>query len=99
TYKVTRFPVVFHVNVDFKVIEDFLTSLLSLDKQNVQDEILKLLACHVAIRAGDALDRTQIWTLLADLDKCDDPHHCSHGRPTYIVKPAAWFEKEFKRIP
>lgn len=99
TYKVTRFPVVFHVNVDFKVIEDFLTSLLSLDKQNVQDEILKLLACHAAIRAGDALDRTQIWTLLADLDKCDDPHHCSHGRPTYIVKPAAWFEKEFKRIP
>jgi DNA mismatch repair protein MutL len=97
-YKVARFPVVFHVNVDFQMIEDFLTSLLAMDKLNVEDDILKLLACHIAIRAGDPLDRRQIWTLLADLDKCDDPHHCSHGRPTYIVKSSTWFEKEFKRI-
>ncbi len=98
TYKVVRFPLVFHVNVDFQVIEDFLTSLLSMDKLNVEDDILKLLACHTAIRAGDPLDRKQIWTLLAELDKCDDPHHCAHGRPTYIVKSSTWLGKEFKRI-
>jgi DNA mismatch repair protein MutL len=98
SYKVVQFPLVFHVNVDFQVIEDFLTSLLSMDKLNVEDDILKLLACHTAIRAGDPLDRKQIWTLLAELDRCDDPHHCCHGRPTYIVKSSTWLDKEFKRI-
>jgi DNA mismatch repair protein MutL len=98
SYKVARFPVVFHVNVDFQVIEDFLTSLLSMDKMNREDDILKLLACHTAIRAGEPLDRKQIWTLLADLDKCEDPLNCCHGRPTFLVKPSTWFEKEFKRI-
>ncbi len=98
SYKVVQFPLVFHVNVSFHVIEDFLTSLLSMDKLDVEDDILKLLACHTAIRAGDPLDRRQIWTLLAELDRCDDPQHCSHGRPTYIVKPATWLDKEFKRV-
>nr|MDO8085118.1 DNA mismatch repair endonuclease MutL [Candidatus Sigynarchaeum springense] len=97
-YKVMQFPLIFHRNVSFQVIEDFLTSLLSLDKLDVEDDVLKLLACHAAIRAGEPLDRRQIWALLSDLDKCDDPYHCCHGRPTFLVKPSTWLDKEFKRI-
>ncbi|MBN2152254.1 MAG: DNA mismatch repair endonuclease MutL [Candidatus Lokiarchaeota archaeon] len=98
SYKVVQFPLVFHVNVDFRVIEDFLTALLSMDRLDAEDDVVKLLACHSAIRAGDPLDRRQVWALLSDLDKCDDPLHCCHGRPTFIVKEAAWLEKEFKRV-
>ncbi|MEX2684530.1 MAG: DNA mismatch repair endonuclease MutL [Candidatus Sigynarchaeota archaeon] len=97
SYKVVQFPIVFHVNVSFQVIEDFLTSLLSMDKLDEEDDIFKLLACHAAIRAGEPMDRRQIWTLLSDLDKCEDPYHCCHGRPTFIVKPTTWLDKEFKR--
>ncbi|HME53953.1 MAG TPA: DNA mismatch repair endonuclease MutL [Candidatus Lokiarchaeia archaeon] len=97
-YKVTRFPFVFHVNIDFQVIEDFLEAVLSSGQIGMEDDILKLMACHAAIRAGEALDKKQIWTLLSELDKCDDPYHCCHGRPTFITKPVTWLDKEFKRI-
>nr|MDO8110040.1 DNA mismatch repair endonuclease MutL [Candidatus Sigynarchaeota archaeon] len=98
TFMVTRFPFIFHVNVDFQVIEDFLAAVLSMDKISIGDDILKLMACHAAIRAGDPLDKKQVWRLLADLDKAEDPFHCCHGRPTFLIKTSTSLDKEFKRI-
>lgn len=67
------------------------------DVQRLLDETLQTMACHRAIRAGQTLDPAQIKALLAQLDACDDPAHCPHGRPTWIVLDRSEIERRFGR--
>lgn len=104
-FKVTRYPQVFHRRIEARVIEDFLEDLLSADGKprdkpvdSSRDDVLQVVACHAAIRSGDPLEPRQAWALLRDLDKCAEPGHCCHGRPTYHVLPFSFFEKTFKRV-
>jgi DNA mismatch repair protein MutL len=62
------------------------------------DECRKVMACHGALRAHQALTEKQIGNLLWQLDACDHPSHCPHGRPTWIRWDLATLEKSFKRI-
>ena len=61
------------------------------------DESLKLMACHGAIRARQALSERQIRELLQELDGCENPSHCPHGRPTWLRWSTQELEKSFKR--
>jgi DNA mismatch repair protein MutL len=62
------------------------------------DESRMIMACHGAIRAGQALSDPQVRGLLDQLDKCRNPSHCPHGRPTWIRWDIRTLEKSFKRI-
>ncbi len=62
------------------------------------DDCLKVMACHGAIRANQRLAPAQIEALLRRLDRCRDPAHCPHGRPTYISRPLREIEKAFGRL-
>lgn len=61
------------------------------------EECLILMACHGAIRARQRLTDREIRELLAQLDACEDPFHCPHGRPTFARWSAGYIEKIFKR--
>ena len=62
------------------------------------DQCLILMACHGAIRANQKLSDEQIKALLEQLDQCDQPSNCPHGRPTWISWSIKDLEKSFKRI-
>ena len=62
------------------------------------DLCLQLMACHGSIRACQALDDRQIRHLLRQLDDCDNPSHCPHGRPTWLQWTGREIEKAFSRI-
>ncbi|OIN94842.1 MAG: hypothetical protein AUJ48_04400 [Deltaproteobacteria bacterium CG1_02_45_11] len=62
------------------------------------DECLMLMACHGAIRANQPLSDKQMKALLSQLDKCENPSNCPHGRPTWIRWTKYFLEKSFKRI-
>jgi DNA mismatch repair protein MutL len=64
----------------------------------VLDQCLELMACHGAIRANQRLSDTEIRELLDQLDACDQPSNCPHGRPTWIRWGMKDLEKLFKRI-
>jgi DNA mismatch repair protein MutL len=55
------------------------------------------LACHAAIRAGKALTREEMTALTRDLERCQQPHTCPHGRPTIIHLSGSRLEREFGR--
>ncbi|MBF0258832.1 MAG: DNA mismatch repair endonuclease MutL [Desulfamplus sp.] len=61
------------------------------------DSILILMACHSAVRANHALNSKEMEQLLADLEKCENPYHCPHGRPTIISFSEKELEQRFKR--
>lgn len=62
------------------------------------DECLKRIACHGALRAHQSLSEVQIKALLAQLDACENPSHCPHGRPTWLQWTLRDLEKSFSRI-
>ena len=64
----------------------------------VLDQCRMVMACHGAVRANQALTEKQIRGLLAQLDECQNPSHCPHGRPTWLRWELRELEKSFKRI-
>jgi DNA mismatch repair protein MutL len=61
-------------------------------------ECRRVMACHSAIRAKQALSDPQMMGLLKQLDECDNPSHCPHGRPTWVRWDLQFLEKAFKRV-
>ena len=68
------------------------------DLQQALDECRMVMACHAAIRAGQALGDGQVKGLLNQLDQCENPSHCPHGRPTWVRWDLSILQKSFKRI-
>ena len=62
------------------------------------DECYRIIACHSAIRANQPLTPHQMTALLTQLDACENPSNCPHGRPTWIRWTIRDLEKQFRRI-
>ena len=54
-------------------------------------------ACHGSVRRGQVLDPTAMTALLRDLERCDNPHSCPHGRPTLVEIPSDDVLRQFGR--
>ena len=76
-----------------EILEKALTAGSAAAPETVLDDSVKIMACHGAIRAHQALDTRQIRRLLQQMDECANPSHCPHGRPTWI----RWTEKELEK--
>ncbi len=61
------------------------------------DPMLKMMACRGSIQAHRPLQREEAQALLTDLQKCTNPSHCPHGRPTLIHLTLSDLEKLFGR--
>jgi DNA mismatch repair protein MutL len=62
------------------------------------DRLLKLLACHKSIKAGDRMEPAEMRDLVSALYRTRNPFSCPHGRPTIIHMTKAELEKKFGRI-
>src|SRR5579875_546866 len=61
------------------------------------DLVVKTLACHGSVRAGKVLSLEEMRALILQLEECEQPRTCPHGRPTMIHLSAAALEREFRR--
>ena len=80
-----------------EILEKALAAGAHATPESVLDDSLKVMACHGAIRARQALDQRQIRRLLQQMDECRNPSHCPHGRPTWIRWTTQDLEKAFGR--
>jgi DNA mismatch repair protein MutL len=79
-------------------IVDLLTSGGRLpDRRDLLDELLHMMSCKAAIKAGDPLAPDEIVALLAQRHLAQDSHHCPHGRPTELVFTREELDRQFKR--
>ena len=62
-----------------------------------REEMLITLACHSAIRAGKTLTLDEMRAMLEQLELCQFPRSCAHGRPTMLHLSQAQLEREFGR--
>ncbi|MCU0715180.1 MAG: DNA mismatch repair endonuclease MutL [Pirellula sp.] len=67
------------------------------DVRNLLDEIMNMVACKAAVKAGDRLSSDEISSLLSQRHLYHDTHHCPHGRPTALFFSREQLDKMFKR--
>jgi DNA mismatch repair protein MutL len=68
------------------------------DREQLLNDLLSLMACHAAVRAGDRLTPEEISALIALKDLAADTHHCPHGRPTSLLLSRQELDRQFRRI-
>ncbi|MFX0056141.1 MAG: DNA mismatch repair endonuclease MutL [Candidatus Hermodarchaeota archaeon] len=66
-------------------------------KDEFMDNVLRIVACHSAIRAGETLSHKEIASLLVDLVKAPNRYNCAHGRPSMIKLTRQELDKRFGR--
>jgi DNA mismatch repair protein MutL len=84
---------------------EFVTDLLERGEQELLDlhgeellhEILDMMSCKAAVKAGDPLTPAEIEALLARKDLVERSSNCPHGRPTTLRLSLRDLEKQFKR--
>ncbi len=62
------------------------------------NDLMSLMACHAAVRAGDRLTPEQMAALVEQRHLADDTHHCPHGRPTALLFSRHDLERQFRRV-
>jgi DNA mismatch repair protein MutL len=67
-------------------------------REQLLHDLLSLMACHAAVRAGDRLTEEAIAALLAQRELAQNSHHCPHGRPTALRFSRRDLERHFKRV-
>ncbi|MBC2703851.1 DNA mismatch repair endonuclease MutL [Desulfobacula sp.] len=82
----------------FEILETALVKKHGFSKQDWLENCLILMACHGAIRANLNLGQIEMEKLLADLEQCENPRHCPHGRPIMVFWTKNQIEKLFKRL-
>ncbi|WP_028778508.1 DNA mismatch repair endonuclease MutL [Shimazuella kribbensis] len=64
----------------------------------LRDASAKLMACKAAIKANRHLRVDEMEALLRDLETCETPYTCPHGRPILVHFTTYELEKMFKRV-
>jgi DNA mismatch repair protein MutL len=60
-------------------------------------DVLDMMSCKAAVKAGDYLTPQEIDALLAQKSAVEKSSNCPHGRPTVLRMTLRDLEKQFKR--
>ncbi len=60
-------------------------------------DLLDMMACKAAVKAGDPLTNDEIAALLVRREIAERSSHCPHGRPTTLHLTLRDLERQFKR--
>ena len=97
TYLVRAVPLLLH-NKDWAgTVRELLASLSGENKSDWWETIAISIACHSAVRAGQALTDDEMRELIRKLEQTSIPNTCPHGRPTMLRISSGQLTKEFGR--
>lgn len=63
-----------------------------------EDAMVTMICKRLAIKGGQVLSVAEQRELLRQLEQCENPRSCPHGRPTMLHLSAAALEKQFGRL-
>jgi DNA mismatch repair protein MutL len=101
TFLVRAIPSVLAGEDPLRNLEEMVQTLA--DRRNLVGEALearlvKLICKRAAIKAGQLLSDLEMQELVRQLEECQSPRTCPHGRPTLIQLSANELEKAFGRV-
>ncbi len=66
--------------------------------EELEAQLVKMVCKRASIKAGQVLSDIEMKELIRQLEECQSPRTCPHGRPTMIQLSSNELEKAFKRI-
>jgi DNA mismatch repair protein MutL len=78
------------------IVEDFEEDETPLEKE-IEAKIIARVCKTAAVKAGQVLSSEEQAALLRDLEACQSPRTCPHGRPTMIHLSVDLLERQFGR--
>jgi len=96
TYLVRAVPALLYDKDWLEVVRELLDSQ-SGGGGDWEENIAASIACHSAVRSGQALTDDEMRELVRQLERTAVPHTCPHGRPTMIHLSSGQLRKEFGR--
>ena len=101
TVLLTGYPVLLGKHSPKAVLLAIVDHLVSQERppsrEQLLNELLSVMACHAAVRAGDRLSPEEIAALVAQRDLAENAHHCPHGRPTTFRLSRQELDRRFRR--
>ncbi len=101
TLLLTSYPAILGNRPPQAILKAVVDHLCSKDRVPTREvllnDLLSLMACHAAVRAGDPLTSEEIAALVAQRQLADDTHHCPHGRPTALLFSRHDLDRQFRR--
>jgi DNA mismatch repair protein MutL len=100
TYRITAIPLVIS---HFDPGEAFLSALEedeedeSLVESALEDKLITRICKRAAVKGGQVLSNEEQERLIRDLENCQSPRTCPHGRPTMIHLSVDLLERQFGR--
>ncbi|MBU5308054.1 DNA mismatch repair endonuclease MutL [Clostridioides mangenotii] len=92
-------PTIFGVPETEKFILQIIDNLEDIKSNyDLKVERFASMACRSAIKAHDKIYDLEIKSLFEQLEKCDNPFTCPHGRPIIVEISNYEIEKMFKRV-
>jgi DNA mismatch repair protein MutL len=67
-------------------------------RKDLEARVLRRVCKRMAIKAGRVLPLAEMQALVRDLEACESPRTCPHGRPTMIQISTGALEKQFGRL-
>jgi DNA mismatch repair protein MutL len=67
------------------------------DEGSLRKAAIASLACHSSVRFNQNLSIDEMQSIIDGLKKCQQPYHCPHGRPTFVLIDGNRLLKEFNR--
>lgn len=65
--------------------------------EKMEKKKIATMACHHSIRFNRTLTMDEMKEVIAQLETCENPYHCPHGRPTFVILDEKELTKEFLR--
>lgn len=99
-YIIKTMPSGFTLTEGEKFIKEYMNEIgpgLEFESESIKDSII-MKACKGAVKAKDSLSREEMEFLLKDLEICNNPYNCPHGRPVFVKLTKHNIERLFKRI-
>jgi DNA mismatch repair protein MutL len=80
-----------------RVVEDFAEDGRPTELARRREAVLRSVACHAAVKAGEHLELAEMTALVAGLLASAAPDVCPHGRPTMVNLAARDLARLFRR--
>ncbi len=100
-YYATAVPILNGKPGDSEIIQELLGAVLgnweTRTVEEIKGDLLKMMACKNAVKAGDPLLESEMKSLLEQLLKTPNPFTCPHGRPVALRITSKAIERSFLR--
>jgi DNA mismatch repair protein MutL len=87
-----------NITDDIHNLFDLIIKQKEVDFAKIYEDVAIMMACKSSIKANQYINRGEVQSLMEQLNECDNPFTCPHGRPVIVNLSTREIEKMFKRV-